>query len=83
MLKTCIKCGVERQATDFYYHGKTCIKCQKGNKYDYSIKVKIEGKMRKCLMCDKKFVSFGNRRCDSCNLSSRGDDSVSSYLSVG
>jgi len=23
--------------------------------------------LRTCLMCDKKFHSFGNRRCDLCN----------------
>lgn len=84
MIKTCTKCGEEKDAVNFYYHGKTCIQCQKSKKYDFSIKVKIEGKKRKCLMCDKDFVSFGNRRCDSCNAMTRDyAPSISDYVSIG
>ena len=82
-MKHCIKCNIEKPMTDYYKNGKVCIPCQKAKNYDYSTKPRFEGKYRKCLMCDKSFVSFGNRRCDQCNLSSEHDESVSSYLSVG
>ena len=29
-----------------------------------------ETKTRRCLMCDKKFLSTGNRRCELCNATS-------------
>lgn len=38
---------------------------------------------RKCLKCDKKFMSIGNRRCNKCNELSSDDTNcgVSSFVS--
>jgi len=84
MMRVCKKCKTEKSKADFYKNGKVCIRCQKLKSYDYSTSPISEGKMRTCLMCDKSFVSFGNRRCIQCNTSSHDDyGSVSDYLSVG
>lgn len=39
---------------------------------------------RRCLMCDKPFVSTGNRRCETCNKTSdcHYDNDVTFYVKV-
>lgn len=79
--RKCNKCKQTR--VDFYKNGKICLQCQ-SYKVSYK-KEAIKTVERCCLMCDKKFQSSGNRRCESCN--SFAHDSVystlSSFVSIG
>lgn len=85
-MRTCSKCDERKPVeNNFYPRGKICFECQDEYKYSFCIKVQGQEKKRKCLMCDKIFLSTGNRKCDHCN--SYHHDSVysdvSPFVSVG
>ena len=84
-IRTCKKCKQDRSFDQFYKKGVVCFPCQKKGKYfsfveDLNTKVK-----RKCLMCDKDFISTGNRKCDECNsyYHDGSHSDVSCFVSCG
>lgn len=80
-MKLCIKCNEEKDNGLFYLNGKICLRCHK-KKYKINEKKPLmDKKIRTCLMCDKKFISTGNRRCDPCNNNVYDEDrSVSAFI---
>jgi len=60
---------------------RVCLECKVLSDYDPIEEVKE----RKCLCCDKKFLSKGNRKCDTCNSYYHDDvySNISSFVSVG
>lgn len=80
--KVCNKCKQER--TDFYKNGKICIRCQT-YKSSYKKEAVESSVVRTCLKCDKKFRSYGNRKCESCNSLYHDsiNSSISSFVSIG
>ena len=83
--KKCKKCKQDRSFNQYYKTGNICFICQKKRPVfkswdDISIKVK-----RKCLMCDKDFISTGNRKCNECNsyYHDGSHSDVSCFVSCG
>ena len=67
-----VKLGLCKQ----HYHHRNTVYKYTGHKQD---QVDVE-KNRKCLKCDKIFLSTGNRKCDYCNSQSDKDSSLSLFL---
>jgi len=85
VLKLCRKCKKEKNLDKFHSFAKICMQCHSYKKYDYNVRAKMESKLRCCLKCDKEFLSYGNRKCDSCNSHANDDthSTLSFYLSIG
>lgn len=85
MNKTCFKCKTSIDIKNFRKNGKICLICQKKKQAFKPLeKVDIEVK-RKCLMCDKEFISTGNRKCNDCNsyYHDGSHSDVSCFVSCG
>jgi len=67
---TCTKCNRAPYKLDLckmHFNQRTKIYRYLGHK---QMLVTEQPKPRICLSCDRKFESFGNRRCDLCNSNS-------------
>ena len=80
--RMCKICKSRKKIDNFTIMGRVCFKCQPEDAEILAIDKLIE---RKCLMCNKKFLSTGNRKCETCNSYYHDGmySDVSSFISIG
>jgi len=83
--RNCKKCKTKQPYHLFSKKGQVCFTCQDKKQRHKSGRLEEPPIRRKCLQCDKLFLSTGNRRCVECNDYYHDGiySSVSSFISCG